>query len=69
MGFSFTVAGITVALSDIKVVENKDEKIEYGKKKAEELMYGRRKGKLTMQEWETHLTSFGIRLKTKSGMS
>lgn len=39
MGFKYsTVAGITVALSDIQVVENKDDKIEYGKQKAEELM-------------------------------
>ena len=55
MGFKYsTVAGITVALSDIQVVENKDDKIEYGKQKAEELMRLRRKGKLTMQEWEAH---------------
>ena len=68
MGFKFsTVAGITVALSDIKVVENKDEKIEYGKKKAEELMYLRRKGKLTMQEWETHLNKLWDQIKNQIG--
>ena len=68
MGFKYsTVAGITVALSDIQVVENKDDKIEYGKQKAEELMRLRRKGKLTMQEWEAHLNKLWDSIKNQIG--
>ena len=38
MGFKYsTVAGITVSLSDIEVAPNKEEHVEYGRKKAEEL--------------------------------
>ena len=68
MGFKYsTVAGITVALSDIQVVENKEEKIEEGKRKAEQLMMLRRKGKLTMQEWETHLNKLWDSIKNRIG--
>ena len=68
MGFKYsTVAGITVALSDIQVVENKGEKIEEGKRKAEELMQLRRKGKLTMQEWESHLNRLWDNIKNQIG--
>ena len=68
LGFKYsTVAGITVALSDIQVVENKEEKIEEGKRKAEELMALRRKGKLTMQEWETHLNKLWDNIKNQIG--
>jgi len=55
-GFRYsTVAGITVSLADIEVAPHKQEHVEYGKAKAEELMKLRKKGKLTMQEWERHL--------------
>ena len=68
MGFKYsTVAGITVALSDIQVVGNKDEQIEIGKRKAEDLMRLRRKGKLTMQEWEAHLNKLWDSIKNEIG--
>ena len=53
MGFKYsTVAGITVSLSDIEVAPNKEEHVEYGRKKAEELKRLQKKGMLTMEEWE-----------------
>ncbi|MBB5182009.1 DNA-directed RNA polymerase subunit beta' [Catenisphaera adipataccumulans] len=56
LGFRYsTVAGITVALSDIEVAPNKEEKVEEGKQKADQLKYLQRKGMLTMEEWERHL--------------
>ena len=56
MGFKYsTVAGITVSLADIEVAPNKYERVEYGRKKADELKRLQVKGLLTMQEWERHL--------------
>ena len=56
MGFKYsTVAGITVSLADIEVAPNKYERVEYGRKKADELKKLQVKGLLTMQEWERHL--------------
>ena len=38
MGFKYsTVAGVTVSLSDIEVAPHKEDHVEYGKEKAEEL--------------------------------
>lgn len=64
MGFRYsTVAGVTVSLADIEVAPHKDEHVEYGKEKAEELKRLRNKGKLTMQEWERHLNKLWADVK------
>lgn len=64
MGFKYsTVAGITVSLSDIEVAPNKEEHVEYGRKKAEELKHLQRKGMLTMEEWERHLNKLWENVK------
>ena len=64
MGFKYsTVAGVTVSLSDIEVAPHKEEHVEYGKAKAEELKTLRKKGKLTMQEWERHLNKLWADVK------
>ena len=56
LGFKYsTVAGITVALSDIEVAPGKETFVNEGKAKAQELQYYRSKGMLTMEEWERHL--------------
>ena len=63
-GFRYsTVAGITVSLSDIEVAPHKDEHVEYGKEKAEQLKRLRQKGKVTMQEWERHLNKLWADVK------
>ena len=57
LGFEYsTVAGITVALSDIEVAPHKDEYIDEGRVKADKLKHLQRKGMLTMEEWERHLS-------------
>ena len=57
LGFEYsTVAGITVALSDIEVAPHKDEYIDEGRVKADQLKHLQRKGMLTMEEWERHLS-------------
>ena len=57
LGFEYsTVAGITVALSDIEVAPHKDEYIDEGRVKADLLKHLQRKGMLTMEEWERHLS-------------
>ncbi len=64
MGFKYsTVAGITVSLSDIEVAPNKEEHVEYGRKKAEELKRLQKKGMLTMEEWERHLNKLWENVK------
>ena len=64
MGFQYsTVAGVTVSLSDIEVAPHKEEHVEYGKQKAEELKTLRKKGKLTMMEWERHLNKLWADVK------
>ena len=64
MGFKYsTVAGITVSLADIEVAPNKQNHVDYGKQKAEELKKLRNKGKLTMQEWERHLNKLWADVK------
>ncbi len=57
LGFEYsTVAGITVALSDIEVAPHKNEYIDEGRVKADQLKHLQRKGMLTMEEWERHLS-------------
>ena len=57
LGFEYsTVAGITVALSDIEVAPHIDEYIDEGRVKADQLKHLQRKGMLTMEEWERHLS-------------
>ena len=64
MGFQYsTVAGVTVSLSDIEVAPHKEEHVEDGKQKAEELKTLRKKGKLTMMEWERHLNKLWADVK------
>ena len=64
MGFQYsTIAGVTVSLSDIEVAPHKEEHVEYGKQKAEELKTLRKKGKLTMMEWERHLNKLWADVK------
>ncbi len=64
LGFKYsTVAGITVSLSDIEVAPHKEDHVEYGKEKAEQLKTLRKKGKLTMQEWERHLNKLWADVK------
>ena len=58
LGFEYsTVAGsLLVALSDIEVAPHKDEYIDEGRVKADQLKHLQRKGMLTMEEWERHLS-------------
>ena len=64
LGFYYsTVAGVTVSLADIEVAPNKEEHVNEGKEKAEELKRLQRKGKLTMQEWERHLNKLWADVK------
>ncbi|MGX8852721.1 DNA-directed RNA polymerase subunit beta' [Amedibacillus sp. YH-ame10] len=64
LGFKYsTVAGVTVSLSDIEVAPHKEDHVEYGKEKAEQLKTLRKKGKLTMQEWERHLNKLWADVK------
>ncbi|MBN2850549.1 MAG: DNA-directed RNA polymerase subunit beta', partial [Erysipelotrichaceae bacterium] len=67
-GFKFsTVAGMTVSLSDINVAPNKQKYVEYGKEKAAELMKLLKRGRLTPQEWERHLTQLWDQIKSDIG--
>ena len=64
LGFKYsTVAGITVALSDIEVAPNKEEKIDVGREKADQLKHLQEKGLLTMEEWERHLNKLWADVK------
>ena len=64
LGFKYsTVAGITVALSDIEVAPNKEEHVEYGREKADQLKRLQQKGMLTMEEWERHLNKLWADVK------
>jgi len=67
-GFKYsTIAGMTVALSDINVAPNKKQYVEYGKEKAAELMRQLKRGRLTPQEWERHLTQLWDQIKSDIG--
>ena len=64
LGFKYsTVAGITVALSDIEVAPNKEEHVEFGREKADQLKKLQQKGMLTMEEWERHLNKLWADVK------
>ncbi|WP_019892102.1 DNA-directed RNA polymerase subunit beta' [Allobaculum stercoricanis] len=64
LGFKYsTVAGITVALSDIEVAPNKEMHIEEGREKADQLKHLQQKGLLTMEEWERHLNKLWADVK------
>ena len=64
LGFRYsTVAGITVALSDIEVAPNKEEKVAEGRAKADELKRLQRKGMLTLPEWEAQLGGLWDKIK------
>ena len=56
-GFKYsTVAGMTVALSDIKVHPSKYEYVANGKRDAAKITQMKQKGLLTTQEWERHFS-------------
>ncbi|CAM3723601.1 DNA-directed RNA polymerase subunit beta' [Erysipelothrix urinaevulpis] len=56
LGFEYsTIAGMTVAISDINVAPNKERYVEEGKAEAAKLMTLYKRGRLTAQEWEGKL--------------
>ena len=60
-GFRYsTVAGITVSLSYIEVAPHKDEHVEYGKEKAEQLKRYVKKVKLLCKNGNVTLTNYGL---------
>ncbi|MBR4164597.1 MAG: DNA-directed RNA polymerase subunit beta' [Solobacterium sp.] len=68
MGYLYsTVAGMTVALSDISVAPNKDVIVGEGRKKADELNALRDRGLLTAQEWERAFSSLWDKVKNEVG--
>ncbi len=68
MGYLYsTVAGMTVALSDIKVAPHKDDMVEEGKKQAEVLNRLRDRGLLTPQEWEAQFSKLWYDIKEHVG--
>ena len=68
MGYLYsTVAGMTVALSDIKVAPHKEEMVDEGKKQAEVLNRLRDRGLLTPQEWEAQFSKLWSDIKDQVG--
>ena len=68
LGFRYsTVAGMTVALSDINVAPNKEKHVEEGKEAAARLMTLYKRGRLTAQEWEVKLMSLWDGVKNVVG--
>ena len=68
LGFEYsTLAGTTVALSDILVAPNKEQYVEIGKEKAEELKHLLNRGLLTEPEWEQKLMMLWDEIKDKIG--
>ena len=68
LGFKYsTVAGITVALSDVSTTADKEVQVEAGKAKAAELSTLHRRGQLTTREWERHLTRLWDGIKDEIG--
>ena len=66
LGFEYsTVAGITVALSDIEVAEGKEKFVAEGEERADQLKKFQRKGVITMEEWERHLSQTWDDVKDK----
>ena len=69
-GFKYsTVAGMTISLDDIKVAPNKEENVEKGKVKANQLMRLHKRGLLTEQEWEKQLMTLWDGIKDDIGNS
>ncbi|MCR5228673.1 MAG: DNA-directed RNA polymerase subunit beta' [Solobacterium sp.] len=68
MGYLYsTVAGMTVALSDISVAPHKEEMVEEGRKKANVLNNLRDRGLLTPQEWERAFSQLWDSVKNNVG--
>lgn len=68
LGFRYsTVAGMTVALSDINVAPNKEKYVEEGKEQAAKLMKQYKRGRLTAQEWEGKLMTLWDGIKGRVG--
>ncbi|MDP3441690.1 MAG: DNA-directed RNA polymerase subunit beta', partial [Ignavibacteria bacterium] len=67
-GFKYsTIAGMTVALSDIVVSPNTANFVEQGKIQESRLMELRQRGRLTPREWERHVTILWDRIKSEIG--
>ncbi|MHB8096299.1 MAG: hypothetical protein ACYDEI_01415, partial [Erysipelotrichaceae bacterium] len=67
-GFKYsTIAGMTVALSDIVVSPNTANFVEQGKVQESRLMELRQRGRLTPREWERHVTLLWDRIKSEIG--
>ncbi|NLC97120.1 MAG: DNA-directed RNA polymerase subunit beta' [Erysipelotrichaceae bacterium] len=70
LGFEYsTVAGMTVALSDINVAPNKQAYIDQGKEKSNELRDLLDRGLLTPSEWERHFSSLWDGVKKEIGQT
>jgi len=68
MGYLYsTVAGMTVALSDISVAPGKQEMIAEGQKRADQLNLLRDRGLLTPQEWERAFSQLWDEVKNRVG--
>ena len=68
MGYLYsTLAGMTVALSDISVAPDKDKYVNEGKEKADQLNELRDRGLLTPQEWERAFSDLWDRIKNTVG--
>ena len=68
MGYLYsTLAGMTVALSDISVAPNKKALVAEGRKKAEQFNMLRDRGLLTPQEWEAKFSSLWNDVKNDVG--
>ena len=70
MGYLYsTLAGMTVAMSDISVAPDKERLVEYGKKQADTLSYWRERGLLADKEWETKFQALWEGVKDDVGSS
>ena len=68
MGYLYsTLAGMTVALSDISVAPHKEEIVDQGKLKADQLNALRDRGLLTPQEWERAFSDLWDKVKNNVG--
>ncbi len=70
LGFQYsTVAGMTVALSDINVAPNKQKYVEEGQRKSNEIHDLLERGLLTPREWERHFTALWDGVKKQIGQT
>ena len=68
MGYLYsTTAGMTVALSDISIAPNKEQIVNAGKEKADQLNALRDRGLLTPQEWERAFSALWDKVKNTVG--